>query len=163
MKKVVFAFILGVIITGSIAGVVAYNYDAKDVSFTPTDSDWNVNNVEDAIKSLKNSTGSAAGTSLLWTNPNPNQVFNPTTIPLNLSGYSSVLVGGVYDTNNPYTGYVIIDVGQSGVLNPCYYNGCPNTRNITVNTSGVTFDYGSWNGEGGCPECSVPTYIFGIK
>ena len=55
MKKTIFAFLLGVILTGSIAGVVAYNYNAKDVSYTPTDNNWNVNNVEDAIKELRNS------------------------------------------------------------------------------------------------------------
>ena len=53
MKKTVFAFLLGVVLTGSIAGVVAYNYNAKDVSYTPNDNNWNVNNVEDAIKDLR--------------------------------------------------------------------------------------------------------------
>ena len=58
MKKTVFAFLLGVVLTGSIAGVVAYNYNAKDVSYTPNDNNWNVNNVEDAIKDLKNTNNS---------------------------------------------------------------------------------------------------------
>lgn len=58
MKKTVFAFLLGVVLTGSIAGVVALNYNAKDVSYTPSDTNWNVNNVEDAIKDLKSSGGS---------------------------------------------------------------------------------------------------------
>lgn len=57
MKKVIknplFTFILGIVITSSIAGVVAMSYNAKDVGYTPSDSTWNVNNVEDAIKSLK--------------------------------------------------------------------------------------------------------------
>ena len=53
MKKVVFAFILGLITAGSIAGVVAFNYDAKDISYTPKDSNWNVKTVEEALKDLK--------------------------------------------------------------------------------------------------------------
>ena len=53
IKNPVFTFILGVIITGSISGVVALSYKAKDVEFTPSDSSWNVNTVEDALKDLK--------------------------------------------------------------------------------------------------------------
>ena len=53
MKKLIIAFILGGVVFGSITGVVAYNYNAKDVSYTPSDSNWNVDNVEDAIKDLK--------------------------------------------------------------------------------------------------------------
>ena len=54
MKKTVFAFLLGVVLTGSTAGVVALNYNAKNIGYTPSDNSWNVNNVEDAIKDLKN-------------------------------------------------------------------------------------------------------------
>lgn len=52
MKKNIFFFILGAIIFGSIGSVVAYNYNAKDVSYTPSDDSWDVNNVEDALKTL---------------------------------------------------------------------------------------------------------------
>ena len=53
MKKYIIGFILGAITFGSIGTVVALNYNAKDVSYNPNDENWNVNNVEDAIKDLK--------------------------------------------------------------------------------------------------------------
>ena len=53
MKKYIIGFVLGIIVCGSIGTVVALNYNAKNVSYTPSDENWNVNNVEDAIKDLK--------------------------------------------------------------------------------------------------------------
>ena len=58
MKKVIISFVLGAIIFGSISGVIAYNYNAKDIEYTPSDSTWNVNTVGDAIDELKNSSSS---------------------------------------------------------------------------------------------------------
>ena len=51
-KKIILSFILGGIVFGTISGVVAYNYNAKDVSYEPSDSTWNVNSVEGALGSL---------------------------------------------------------------------------------------------------------------
>ena len=53
MKKLIIAFILGGVVFGSITGVIALSYTAKDVTYTPSDNSWNVDNVEDAIKDLK--------------------------------------------------------------------------------------------------------------
>ena len=53
MKKFILGIVLGIVLTGSIAGVVALNYNAKEIGFTSNDSSWNVNNVEDALKDLK--------------------------------------------------------------------------------------------------------------
>lgn len=53
MKKVInslFMFILGGIIFGSI--VYATTYYAKDVAYEPTDTSWEVSNVEDALNAL---------------------------------------------------------------------------------------------------------------
>ena len=47
MKNMVFAFIIGGIVFGTITGVVAYNYNAKDVSYNDT-------TVENALNELKN-------------------------------------------------------------------------------------------------------------
>ena len=52
MKKVIIGFILGIIITLSIT-TLAYNYNAKDIEYNPNDESWDVNNVSDAIDSLK--------------------------------------------------------------------------------------------------------------
>ena len=56
MKRIILAFLLGFIVAGSI-GVVAYNYSAKDIAYTPSDSSWNVTNVGDAIEDLKRNHG----------------------------------------------------------------------------------------------------------
>ena len=48
----IFAFILGAIIFSGVTGVIAATIMAKDVSYTPKDTTWNVDNVEDAIDSL---------------------------------------------------------------------------------------------------------------
>ena len=54
MKKFILGIVIGGIVFGTIGSVVAYNYNAKDIGYTPSDSSWNVNNVSDAIKDLKN-------------------------------------------------------------------------------------------------------------
>ena len=44
MKRYILGLLTGILLTSSVVGVVSYNYNAKDVSYTPSDSDWNVNN-----------------------------------------------------------------------------------------------------------------------
>lgn len=55
MKKIInnpiFTFILGALIFG-VAGVSAYTMLANSISYTPKNSAWKVNNVEDALDSL---------------------------------------------------------------------------------------------------------------
>ncbi len=56
MKKVLTSKILYIfigIIIASTFSVFAYSYLAKNISFTPKDKNWNVNNIEDALNSLK--------------------------------------------------------------------------------------------------------------
>ena len=53
MKKYIIGFILGLIVASGV-GVVAYNYNASSIEYTPSDNTWNVNNVSDAIDWLKN-------------------------------------------------------------------------------------------------------------
>ncbi len=51
MKKYAIGFIAGAILCTSI-GVAAYALLAKDVSYSPENSNWQVGNVEDALNSL---------------------------------------------------------------------------------------------------------------
>ena len=53
--KVILGTIVGIIIGTSIT-VYAYNYQAKDIGFKPTNEAWKVDNVEDAINQLYNNT-----------------------------------------------------------------------------------------------------------
>jgi len=55
MKKTILSFILGGIIFGCI-GIYAANYLASDVTYTPKDTNWEVNNVNEALDDLYNST-----------------------------------------------------------------------------------------------------------
>ena len=57
MKKIfkksnILSFILGAIIFGGVGTVVAATILAKDVSYTPKDTSWQVDNVKDAIEDL---------------------------------------------------------------------------------------------------------------
>ena len=46
-----FFFILGALVMG-ISAVFAYSYIAEEVGFTPTDTEWNVDNTKDALDNL---------------------------------------------------------------------------------------------------------------
>ena len=54
MKKYIIGFILGLITCGTVAYASNYLYKADEVSYEPTDTNWNVNNVDSAIKELYN-------------------------------------------------------------------------------------------------------------
>ena len=53
MKKNILWFILGGLIFGTIGVSATYVYTAKDISFLPSDENWNVSNASEAISSLK--------------------------------------------------------------------------------------------------------------
>ncbi|MBR1416353.1 MAG: hypothetical protein IJ572_00855 [Bacilli bacterium] len=57
MKKLIisriFYFIIGALIFGGISTVLAYSFLTTDVSFTPTDSNWNVDNANLALDELR--------------------------------------------------------------------------------------------------------------
>ena len=59
MKKMILGFILGLVVAGGI-GVLAYTITAKEIGYTPKDSSWKVNNVNDAINDLKKNGGSSS-------------------------------------------------------------------------------------------------------
>lgn len=48
----IIAFVLGIIIFGGATGVVAYGMGANQIGFTPKDSAWKVNSVNEAIDDL---------------------------------------------------------------------------------------------------------------
>ena len=50
-KKIIITAIICFLISGTV-GVVAYKVGAGDVSFTPDNSEWQVDNVEDAVNDL---------------------------------------------------------------------------------------------------------------
>ena len=53
MKKNLLWFILGGIIFSSITATAAYVYTARDINYQPSDENWSVNNVQEALTELK--------------------------------------------------------------------------------------------------------------
>ena len=53
IKSRIFIFILGAIIFGSIGSVVAYNYSANQISYSPKDENWDVSTVKEALNDLR--------------------------------------------------------------------------------------------------------------
>ena len=52
MKKYIIGFIFGIVISSTVVFAANYLYQADEVSYTPSDKDWKVDNVDDAIKEL---------------------------------------------------------------------------------------------------------------
>ena len=52
MKKCLISFILGGLLFSGLT-ILAYSYNAKDISYQPSNSSWKVNSVKDAIDSIK--------------------------------------------------------------------------------------------------------------
>ena len=112
------------IIFGSIAGVTAYTISAKEIGYSPKDSSWKVNNVADAIESLKTLKGGTQNYSLdeqvvgTWTDGKP--IYQKT-----------------YIISSTVSGYNFIDVSSDSIENLISYDGFINGKN----NSGEMFDY----------------------
>lgn len=52
IKNPILTFVLGALIFGGIGVVSAYTILASDIGYTPKDTTWEVDNVEDAIDDL---------------------------------------------------------------------------------------------------------------
>jgi hypothetical protein len=85
MKKYIIGFMSGLFVCG-IIGVSAatYLYHADEVSFTPKNAEWNVDDVESALTDLYDRCESLKETTL-WTNPNTSNVFAAQTVVLSQS------------------------------------------------------------------------------
>lgn len=68
-------FILGAIIFSSIT--YAYTYNAKQITYEPTDNTWNVNNVGDALDDIKSGFKPKFGTAQ-YTNSSGSQLTSRT-------------------------------------------------------------------------------------
>ena len=61
-KNPIFTFILGAIAATTISVGATALYSSSEIGFTPTDSEWHVNNLEDAINDLSTNRGNFTGT-----------------------------------------------------------------------------------------------------
>lgn len=157
MKKMFFAFILGGIIFGSIAGVVAYNYNAKDISYTPNDSSWNVDNIDAAIKDMhSNIINLAAEKENLQNQLNSLDTktssvqFTSTTASKNVElGFKPNYISCVAWVSNNYQ--TIVYNKDFDIDNVYKYpvNGTakrPLETFFTINDNGFTWNITNWNG-----------------
>ena len=180
MKKVlksrIFAFVLGALIFGGIVGVSAYTIFANDIGYIPKDTTWkksngeDITNVKDAIDELYTKANSNSVVNekydLIWENKNIHTGFEPTTISIDLSNYTSVIVMGKYHLSEIYDNNISfkkIDVGSSEVLTINYSQGDSATRNVIVKTNEIVFNEGHmWNNDVSA-SVAIPMYIVGIK
>ena len=155
--KIIMLLVINTLIVGSITGVFAYSYAAKDIEYTPRDTSWKVNNVEDAIKSLKNDKGGVSNNYSFdeqivgtWINGKP--IYQKTivltssyTIPSNT--WTNVINKGTYNLNN--IEYIVNAVtmreGHKGYIGQIAYTANPSTDSyIKAQVTG-----GSWSIEVG--------------
>lgn len=52
MKKYIVGFVFGIIVSTVVGVTASALYSSSEVGFTPTDSNWSVNNVESAVNAL---------------------------------------------------------------------------------------------------------------
>ena len=103
---------------------------------------------------------------LLWTNPSPTSSFGAQTVPLDLSGYSTVLVisKNSTDSANTMSFYTYCKVGLSTRIDiPIFFNNSflVRTRTITVKSNGIEFSDATQNGVS--IVSLMPWYIYGIR
>ena len=67
MKKYILGILTGLIIACGFCVTAAVLYNSSEVGFTPTDSNWHVNNVEDAINDLYKDKATAVQVATLTT------------------------------------------------------------------------------------------------
>ena len=53
IKNNIFGFIIGIVVASSVSVIAATVYYSNQVSYTPTDTTWNVENVKDALDELR--------------------------------------------------------------------------------------------------------------
>ena len=140
LKSRLFFFILGILITIGIGTVFAYSYVAGDVGFTPTDTEWPVDNTSDALNDLYVTTKSSMYIDFYFSTEALSSSWNSRAISsVSLTGYSSkyryIILRRIdkgstcssYDIffyDSSWSNNVIPTVGQKYILSsyPIFYN-----------------------------------------
>ena len=139
MKKInkshIFSFILGVIISGGITGVLAYKLAANQVGYTPSDSTWQVSDVDNALDSLfdmatygdATSSDIKSGKTALV---NGEQVTGNLTVP-NYTTLANTENVGAGSSSSARTGYYYLDNYKV----TCGTTTCPSYTSLTGTAS----------------------------
>lgn len=108
MKKYLLGLISGIIICGGIGLVIAVTYNANDITYTPANNTWNVNNVDGAINDLYTRTETYKKLDIT-TNATTNDILSGKTAYDN----NGNLIIGSHESDN---GYVILETGTYNAL-----------------------------------------------
>jgi hypothetical protein len=111
--KLFIGILIGLVFGVSAAVGATALYNSSEVGFTPTDSNWNVNNVEDAINDLYSD---KIRPKLIYSNPS-NISIRETNIAID-SNVDTILVE-CYDNNKSY--YVKLEKGMDCVCGYHYF------------------------------------------
>ena len=109
LKSRIFMFALGAFIFGSIS-VYAYTLNANEIQFTPNDSNWNVNNVSDAINNMYEKTKEFTGEFYL----SGFDIMEPVRVgyfDINVNGYKKIKidVNFTYEDPSAFDSYILVD------------------------------------------------------
>ena len=126
MKKYLLGLISGLLISGTIAYAANYLYQADEVSYTPSNTNWDVDNVDDAINELYNKISEANSALLALKNTNIAKA-----VGANGDTFSSVIniLGTITDQKNKS---FTVSNTSSITIPAGYYNG-----QGTINVSGL--------------------------
>lgn len=169
MKKIIktniISFIIGIIIS---ACITTYAINSNSIDYTPSNENWNVSTVEEAINDLYLHSSLALKPELLWTNPNPTSNFGAQTISLDLSEYKYIIVTDKSrtDWNRFPRSSVIVPVGNFSmyIMMGNTDTGVEKTvRGIKATPTGVIFTAAYWGGDSPYTNYNIPLKIYGIR
>lgn len=179
IKNPIFIFILSAIIFGSMGVVISATILAKDVSYTPSNTNWKVDNVGDAIDELYNNYKNKISTlqitndslnseikTLTSTNTELNNQVN--TLTTKLSNATNAGLSGVISVTNTTTVYTVnvgfkpskVFVLQPKTTNYGNYITYSYDSSISSNFIGCWSNNLNVTGEG--TGCSVLNRIFSL-
>ena len=134
MKKILIGIVIGIVLTTGV--VLASSYIANDILYTPSDSNWNVNNVGDAIDDIYN-----------HVNKQPVQVATLTTqgatYTMQNDGYITGTVAAKTGGNGAYitldgTYIYTVDYRETATFNASIY--APKNSVITTRSDGGIYN-----------------------
>ena len=164
IKNPIFIFILSAIIFGSMGVVLAATILAKDVSYTPSNTNWKVDNVGDAIDELYNNYKNKIST-LQTTNDSLNNEIE--TLTTKLSNATNAGVSGVFTANDDKTIHTI-DIGfkpsKVFILQPNTTDGVflIYTYDVNISNNFTACWTTNVNGTADNSECSTLNHDFSV-
>ena len=85
MKKYLIGFIIGLLVFGiSVYAVISYLYSSNEVSYTPSNSNWNEGNIKESLDNLK--------TTSVLVKPSGTKSITSNGSNIDVSGYARVNV-----------------------------------------------------------------------